>query len=123
VVIIRYNTASGFLSQQDLTLISNATTAEAVPTKGDLVMTYTNGAGTATVGTDLKAYISRDNGSNWTEATLSYEGTTGGHSILTAHNVDISSQPSGTSMQYKIETLNQSASKETRIQAVSLGWG
>ena len=113
----------GAATYNDMTLISNATTAEAVPTKGDLVMTYTNGAGTATVGTDLKAYISRDNGSNWTEATLSYEGTTGGHSILTAHNVDISSQPSGTSMQYKIETLNQSASKETRIQAVSLGWG
>ena len=50
------------------------------------------------------------------------EGTTGGHKVLTAHNVDISSQPSGTSMRYKIETLNQSASKETRIQAVSLGW-
>ena len=33
-----------------------------------------------------------------------------------------SSQSSGTSMRYKIETLNQSASKETRIQAVSLGW-
>jgi hypothetical protein len=122
IVIIRYTTGA-MDSYVDMTLVSNATTAEAVPTKGDLVMTYTNGAGTATVGTDLKAYISRDNGSNWTEATLSYEGTTGGHSILTAHNVDISSQPSGTSMQYKIETLNQSASKETRIQAVSLGWG
>ena len=29
---------------------------------------------------------------------------------------------SGTSMRWKIETLNQSDSKETRIQAVSLGW-
>jgi len=25
-------------------------------------------------------------------------------------------------MRYKIETLNQSGAKETRIQAVSLGW-
>jgi len=106
----------------DMTLVSTATTAEATPTTGDIVMTYTNGAGTATVNTDLKAYVSRDNGTTWTQATLSSEGTTGGHTILTAHNVDISSQPSGTSMRYKIETLNQSASKETRIQAVSLGW-
>ncbi len=105
-----------------MSLVSNSTTAQATPTTGDIVMTYTDGSGTATVNTDLKAYISRDNGTTWTQATLSSEGTTGGHTILTAHNVDISSQPSGTSMRYKIETLNQSASKETRIQAVSLGW-
>lgn len=106
----------------NLTLISNSTTAQAVPTKGDIVMTYTNGAGTATVNTDIKAWVSRDNGTTYTQATLSSEGTTGGHIILTAHNVDISSQPSGTSMRYKITTDNQSAAKETRIQAVSLGW-
>ena len=103
-------------------MVSNATTADSAPTTGDIVMTYTNGAGTATVNTDLKAYISRDNGTTWTQATLTSDGTTGGHSILTAHNVDISSQPSGTSMRYKITTHNQSSSKETRIQAVSLGW-
>ena len=121
IVVIRYADGA-FVAYNDMTLVSNSTTAEATPTSGDLVMTYTNGAGTATVNTDLKAYISRDNGTTWTQATLSSEGTTGSHTILTAHNVDISSQPSGTSMRYKIETLNQSASKETRIQAVSLGW-
>ena len=43
--------------------------------------------------------------------------------ILAAHDVDVSSQPSGTSMKYKIETLNQSSgSKETNIGAVSFGW-
>ena len=57
--------------------------------------------------------------------TLVDQGNTGSaspHLILAAHNVDISSQPSGTSMRYKIETLNQGVAKETRIQAVSLGW-
>ena len=106
----------------DMTLISNATTAEAVPTKGDLVMTYTNGAGTATVNTDIKGWVSRDNGTTYTQFTLADEGDTGGHTILTAHDLDISGQPSGTAMRYKITTHNQSASKETRIQAVSLGW-
>ena len=105
-----------------MTLVSNSTTAEAVPTKGDIVMTYTNGIGTATINTDLKAYISRDNGTTYTQVTLADQGDTGGHTILTAHDLDISSQPSGSAMRYKIETLNQSASKETRIQAVSLGW-
>ena len=106
----------------DMTLVSNAQTAESAPTTGDLVITYTNGAGTATINTDLKAYVSRDNGTTYTQATLADQGDTGGHTILTANGLDISSQPSGTSMRWKIETLNQSASKETRIQAVSLGW-
>jgi len=106
----------------NLTLVSIASTADAAPDKADIVMSYTNGAGTATINTDLKAYVSRDNGTTWTQATLVADGTSGGHIILVAHNIDISSQPSGTSMRYKIETLNQSASKETRIQAVSLGW-
>ncbi len=122
VVLIRHRTEA----YNNMTLVSNATTAEATPTTGDIVMTYTNGSGTASIGDgtngDIRAYVSRDNGTTYTQATLSSEGTTGGHTILTAHNVDISSQPSGTSMRYKIETLNQSASKETRIQAVSLGW-
>ena len=114
-----YYTGSG----SNMTLISNATTAEAVPTLGDLVMTYTNGAGTATLNTDLKGYISRDNGTTYTVFTLADVGDTGGHTIVTGHDLDISGQPSGTSIRYKIETLNQSGSKETRIQAVSSGWG
>ena len=120
VVLIKHDayTAPG----ADLTLISNATTAEATPTKADLVMTYTNGVGTATINTDLKAYASRDNGTTWTQMTLASQGSTGAHTILTAHDLDISGQPSGTSMRYKITTHNQSASKETRIHAVSLGW-
>ena len=109
-------------SYDNMTLISNSTTAEAVPTKGDIVITYTNGAGTATLNTDLKAYVSRDNGTTYTQGTLASQGTSGGHTIVTFHDLDISSQSSGTAMRYKIETLNQSVSKQTRIQAVSLGW-
>jgi len=41
---------------------------------------------------------------------------------LFSGSVDISGQPAGTSMKYKVETLNQSASKETRIHGVSLQW-
>jgi len=106
----------------DMTLISTATTAEdGAPTKGDLVVTYTDGAGTAVVGTDIKFYISRD-GTNYTgPITMASQGTSGGHKILTAHDVSLTAT-SGTSMRYKITTHNQSASKETRIQAVSLGW-
>ena len=106
-----------------MTLVSNATTAQgSPPTTGDLVITYTNGAGTADVNTDIKAYISRDGSAYTSAVTLASQGTTGGHTILTAHDVDLSGIASGTSMRWKIETLNQSVSKQTRIQAVSLGW-
>ena len=107
----------------DMTLISNAQTAQdGAPDTGDLVITYTDGAGTATVNTDIKAYISRDGSAYTSAVTLVSQGTTGGHTILTANSVDISGITSGTSMRWKIETLNQSSAKQTRIQAVSLGW-
>jgi hypothetical protein len=108
---------------QDMTLISNDTTAESEPDSSDMVMLIENAAGTATLNTDIKGYISRDSGSNFTQGTLVDEGTWGTNKkILAFHDLDISSQPSGTSMCYKIETLNQSGSKETRIYATSIGW-
>ena len=120
VILLSYDTGTF----NDMTLVSNAVTAETQPTKADLVMTYTNGAGTATIGTDLTVEVTRD-GSNWTSFGLSAssdQGDTGGHTILTAHDIDISGQPAGSAMQYRIKTLNQSVSKQTRIHAVSLGW-
>ena len=118
--VLRRPTVSTIVS--NMTLVSEFTEAETIPTKGNIVMTYTDGAGTVTLNTDLKAYASRDDGSTWTQLTLTDKGSTGSHYIVSSQNIDISSQPSDKTMRYKIETLNQSASKETRIQAVSLGW-
>ena len=106
----------------DMALVSNSATAAAQPDTADIVATYTNGTGTATLNTDLKYHVSRDNGTTYTEATMVSQGTTGGHSIISARNIDISGQPAGTTMRYKVTTHNQSASKETRAQAVSLAW-
>ena len=105
-----------------MTLVSVAVTAVTAPTKGDIVLTYTNAIGTATINTDLIASISMDNGSTYTDITnLASQGTTGGHTILTANDVTLTST-SGTSMRWKVRTLNQSATKSTVIRAVSLGW-
>jgi len=41
---------------------------------------------------------------------------------LLSGSVDISGQPSGTSMKYKIETLNQAAAKQTRVYGTSMAW-
>ena len=120
IVIVNWLTAG----TDNMTLVSNTVTAETAPTKGDLVLTYTNGSGTAVLGTNLTAEFSADGGSTWTDfgiAAGDVQGTTGGHTIVTKHDVALTST-SGTNMQWRVKTLVQSASIETRIQAVSLGW-
>ena len=107
----------------DLTLQSTDSTASTAPSSGDIVTLIENYAGTATLNTDIKGYISRDSGANFTQGTLVDEGSWGTNKkILAFHNLDISGQPSGTAICYKITTHNQSASKETRIHATSLAW-
>jgi hypothetical protein len=108
----------------NLTLKSVNKTASTVPTKSNMVMLMENVVGTATLNTDIQGFISRDGGTTFTQGTLVDEGTWGTNKkILAFHDLDISSQPSGTSICYKVTTLNQSAgSKETKIHATSIGW-
>ena len=123
IVVIRYEDGA-FGTPNNMTLVSNSTTAQAAPTKGDLVFTYSNGAGTAVVGTNITAEYSADNGSTWTDFGIGasdVQGTTGGHTIVSKNDVSLTST-SGTTMVYRIKTLVQSASLATRIHAVSLGW-
>jgi len=126
VVMVKYTTSTqlSLTTGQNLTLQSVASTASSAPSTGDLVTLIENAEGTATINTDIKGYVSRDGGSNWTQGTLIDEGSWGTNKkILAFHNLDISGQPSGTSLKYKITTHNQSAgSKETRIHATSLAW-
>ena len=124
IVIIRY-ADSQFLTTADLTLQSVDTTAvDGAPTKADLIILMENGVGTATLNTDIKGFISRDSGTTFTQGTLIDEGSYGTSTkrIVAFHDLDISSQPSGTSVCYKITTHNQSISKTTSFHAVSHGW-
>ena len=123
VVILRRKTAVTS-DGGDMTLQSTDVTATSTPTYGEFVTLIENAHGTATLNTDIKGYISRDSGSNFTQGTLADEGSWGTNKkILAFHDLDISGQPAGTSMCYKITTHNQSAaSKETRVYATSLGW-
>ena len=125
IVVIRYlDGAFTTPAYNDMTIISSATTAEAGTTAtGDVVLLYTPEVGTTVLNTNLKAYVSRDNGTTYTQAILtgkgSYSGTT---QIATSHNVDISAQPAGVTMRWKVETLVQSVSLQTRLNGMSLGW-
>ena len=101
--------------------ISNASTADSTVSKASLVVTYLNNSGTATLNTDLKGYVSADNGSNWTQVTFT-AGPTFSTGVLTAVSDKVTISNTGTAMKYKIEFANQSGSKETRVDGVSLNY-
>ena len=109
----------------DLTLVSTSTTAENTATTADLVLLIEDAGGNVGVlGTDIKGYVSRNGNANYSGAvTWVDEGDWGTNKrIITARGVDLSSLAGTTDMRYKITTHNQSATKDTRIHAVSLGW-
>ena len=73
-----------------------------------------------TLNTDLIASVSRDGGSNFSTVTLTDEGYTVGSSgqRILSGTVDISGQPSGTSMRWKLALANNAS----KIHGVSLAW-
>ena len=101
-------------SYQSVTINAASTTS-----KMGVVITYTDAAGTATLNTDLKVFLSADNGSNYTLVTLvAQPNFATGVKMAKANDVTISN--TGTQLKYKVEFANQSASKETRVNGVSL---
>ena len=103
----------------DMTLVSDTFTAETAPSESSAVFLH-QPIVAVTLNTDILGYISRDAGTTWTQGTLvdagSFDSTT---NILTMNAVDISGQPSGTSMKYKIVTAN---TKEQRLHGAWLAW-
>lgn len=115
------------LGWQALTLQGVAQTANTVPTNARMVILYSGvdiGSGDPILNTDCVLSVSRDGGTTFTDFTLTDEGEYGtifGFSarILTTDDLDISSQPSGTSMVWKFTT---SAGTRHNLYGVSLQW-
>ena len=123
-VLLRSTTANAGITT-DMTLVGVTTTTSSVPTKSSLIITITEVTGTTTLNTDIKGYVSRDGGTTYTQGTLqSFGATLPSNQVMVGfENLDISSQPSGSSMKYKITTHNQAfGSKSTAIKNVSLSW-
>ena len=101
------------------TIISDPFNANVVPTTSRIVV-FEENVGTPTLNTDVIASVSRNNGSNFTTVTLTDSGYVTGSSgqrILTGQ-ADISGQPSGQSMKWKLQLANQTV----KIHGVSLQW-
>ena len=107
------NNATG--SYESVTINAASTTS-----KMGVVITYTDHAGTTTLNTDLKVFLSADNGTNYTQVTLvAQPNFATGIKMAKANDVTISN--TGTQLKYKVEFANQaSGSKETRVNGVSL---
>jgi hypothetical protein len=102
----------------DMTLISNTQVADSVPASARIVI-FEEDVDSVTLNTDLKAYISRDNGVTYSQVTLANEGYYATSKNILCGLVDISGQPSDTDIKYKIETLN---SKNLKIHGTGINW-
>ncbi len=101
----------------DMTLVSNAAAALAQPDSVFVVLRQED-VDAAVPNTDLTFEASRDGGTTWTAVVLAEVMTDGAVRILTG-NGDISAQPVGTSMKWRVKTLNN---KSQKIHAVGLEW-
>ena len=109
----------GIPQAQSTTIVSNAFTAGSAPSTSRIVVFQEN-IDSITVNTDLIASVSRDGGSNFSTVTLVDEGYVTGASgqRILAGIVDISGQPSGTSMRWKLALANN----QSKVHGVSLSW-
>jgi len=101
------------------TIVSTAFTSTSVATSSRIVV-FEEDIDTPTLNTDIIASVSRDGGTTFTNATLSDSGYVTGSSgqrILTGQ-ADISGQPSGQSMRWKLALANN----KVKIHGVSLQW-
>ena len=97
-------------------------TAQANPTTVRVMMDEYTAAGSTTLDTDIKAYASRDNGTTWTQTALTSQATIDTNHRFLSGSADVSGQPAGANVKYKIETLNQAVGKQTRIYGTSMAW-
>ena len=105
-------------STSSTTIVSDTFTSTTVATNSRIVV-FEENVDTPTLNTDIIASVSRD-GTNFTNATLSDSGYVTGSSgqrILTGQ-ADISGQPSGQSMRWKLALANN----QVKIHGVSLSW-
>jgi hypothetical protein len=106
------------VTPDNMTLVSNAFTATAVPTVAR-VACFIDPQVTITINTDFTAEASRDGGTTWTAATLALVSNPVGTVEQYEGTVSISSQPSGTSMKYRLKTLNN---KDIDVTGVVFQW-
>lgn len=101
------------------TLVSAAQTAKAQPSSIRIAINFEKVSGTVTLNTDIVASVSRDGGSTYSTATLVDKGDYATGKQVLIDDVDVSGQPAGTSIVYKIVSAN---SKQFKIHGTTVSW-
>ncbi len=102
----------------NVTLQSKVVTAGAVPTESWISFLLTP-IDALTPDTDIKGFVSRDGGTTWTQATLTATLAGFPWQNMLRGGVDLTGQPSGTSMKWKFISANN---KKYQFENVSLFW-
>lgn len=97
---------------------STALVAASVPTTVKLTA-QVHEIDAITLNTDLVFYVSRDGGTTYTAFTVSKLYTVNNLSVYDSSSLDISGQPSSTSMKWKLVSANN---KNFELQGVNLYW-
>ncbi|MDM9619072.1 hypothetical protein [Rhizobium sp. S96] len=101
----------------NMTLVSTSYAAASVPSTGRIAL-QTVEVDAITINTDVSAEVSRDGGTTWTAITLSLSTNLGSAKVYEGSG-SLGAQPSGTSMRWRIKTLNN---KNVDISGVVLQW-
>jgi hypothetical protein len=107
-------------SKTNMTLVSDTLNASESPDVS-LVLTRIEKNGTVDINSDVVVYISRDDGTTWTKALMEkiIDYDVSGNDAMYAASVDLSQQPSGTNLRYKIVTNN---GVDVNIHNVGMKW-
>lgn len=106
-------------TSNNMTLLSNAFTADSAPDSARLLFQI-KPIDSITINTDVIGAVSRDGGTTFTNAVLVEKiEYSDGTRLYEAESVDISSQPSSTSMKWKLTTANN---KDIECSGVVLQW-
>lgn len=107
---------TGF-STSNMTLVSAAYTAANVPSTARVALQLVEPVA-ITINTDVTAEVSRDGGTTWTAVTLALSTNLNGVKVYEGI-ATISGQPSGTSMRWRVKTVNN---KNVDVSGVVLQW-
>lgn len=102
----------------NMTVASVALTAAMAPSSAKLVA-QAKEIDSVTLNTDLICSVSRDGGTTWSAFAMTNKFTANAVGIYESATLDISGQPSGTSVKWKITTANN---KAIEIHGIYLGW-
>jgi hypothetical protein len=102
----------------DMILRSVQYPAASQPSNGRLSL-QVQGSEVFSINTELVGELSRDNGTTWTAAALSLTNSFSGVRIFEADDIDLSAQPVGSFIRWRIRTFN---SKDIAVSGVVAQW-